>query len=120
MPVDRGSVDLTWRNHAEYLEAFDAIEQALRVIGEFREIVDLFGVQGVNPAEAFAHNKGSRARFLKLTRSAAHLYTAFAASALDRRGFEKVLGVSFADFGEMIIIAIDVLGYRAKTGAHDE
>lgn len=80
----------------------------------------MFADGEVNPAEVFARNQGARDRFLKLTRSAAHLYSAVAASALDRHGFEKVLGHSFGEMGELIVVAIDVLEYTARARPADE
>lgn len=108
-PMDQSTIDLTWRDSQEILRAFDCAEQVFRMLGEFSAALETFEVERVNPRDAFRKGLVDRVRLTKLTRSAWHLYSALSKSALDRRGFEKLFGVSFTHLGERIVIAIDAL-----------
>lgn len=119
MPADQGSIDLTWRDTTDLVAAFDAAEQAGRVLSLFRDAVEPLSNNGVRAATFFRGQPAARERLLKLTRSAAHLYQAFAQSAIDRFGFEKVLNISFEELGELIVVAIDILEHTGRQGERD-
>lgn len=105
------SVDLSGITTEELLAAFDRTEKSLRVLAEFFGAVDKFSDRGVNPRRAFADTPGERERFRVLTVSAVKIYQALAAEPLGRCAGERVLGVRFADLGEAIVVALEVLDY---------
>lgn len=111
------SVDLSGKTTEELLAAFDSVEKTDRVLAEFFGALAAFIERGVNPHRAFAEVPGSRERFRVLTASAAKIYQALAAESLGRCAGERVLGVRFADLGEAIVNALDVLDL---TGARHE
>ncbi len=113
MPADQGSIDLTWRSTTDLVLAFDAAEQAGRVLEKFRAMAQPFIDGAIDARQHYRRAPKERERLLILTRSAAHLYAAFAQSALDRFGFERVLRISFEELGELIVIAVDVLEHTS-------
>lgn len=105
------SVDVSGTTTDELLAAFDRTEKARRVLAEFFGAVEKYSGRDLNPRRAFAKAPGERERFRVLTASAVKIYQALAAEPLGRCASERVLGVRFADLGEAIVTALDVLDY---------
>ena len=114
MPADHSSIDLTWRNAPDFVAAFDAVEQAGRVLNIFRETLDGVSSDGRSAREQFRRFPKDRERLQTLTRSAAHFYMAFAQSALDQLTVGRVLTMSFDQLGELIVMAVDILEHTAR------
>ncbi len=105
------SIEFSGTTTEELLAAFDRTEKALRVLAEFFGAVETLSGSSVEPLRAFVKSPGERERFRVLTASAVKIYQALAAEPLGRCAGERILGIRFADLGEAIVVAFEVLDY---------